>query len=140
MGIVPIRTVASDSVAVVACVAPVPKAALRAMKRVTGYTAVPYLVSESDFDTLLEAYGADVSTAPDNIATVRALKVDGIHAAAQRIAATAQDERSVRLAQAYVEPFTWVRVAGPHRVEALFVSNGDENAQEKRWQAATTRH
>lgn len=139
MGIVPIRTVESERMAVVACVAPVPKAALRAMHRVTGYTAVPYLVSEHDFDQLAAAYGADASTSGEAVA-VRALTVDTIHAAAERIAATARDEGSVRVAQAYVEPFTWVRVAGPHRVEALFVAPRDQQAEDEPWLAATTRH
>ena len=65
MGIVPIRTVEADRIAIVACVAPVPNAALRAMQRVTGYTAVPYLVSEHDFATLAAAYGADVPAGGD---------------------------------------------------------------------------
>jgi hypothetical protein len=139
MGIVPIRTVEADRLAIVACVAPVPKAALRAMQRVTGYTAVPYLVSEHDFDALAEAYGTDVPAGGDAPA-VRALTVDSIHAAAQRIAATACDEGDVHLSQAYVEPLTWVRVAGPHRVEALFVSPRGRHTQDETWQAAITRH
>ena len=129
---------ASSDVRAGKCSAPI-VAALRAMQRVTGYTAVPYLVSEHDFAALAAAYGADAPVGGD-APPVRALPVDSIHAAAQRIAATALDEGTVQLAQAYVEPLTWVRVAGPHRVEALFVSPRGRHTEDETWQAAITRH
>lgn len=138
LGVVPINTVESSRVMVVACVAPVPHAALRALQELTGYKPVPYLVIEEDAKALMAAYGSDGAGAG---AVIEASRVDGIHDAAQRIAKAASQHGSVHVSQARVDPFTWVRVAGPHGISAMLVNTDhDDREQEQRWLAETTRH
>jgi hypothetical protein len=138
LGVAPLRTVEAEQVAIVACVAPVPYAALRALQALTGYKPVPYLVSEDDFELLAASYGGG---ALPSDASIHVSKVEGIHDAAQRIAAAASLDGNVRVAQARVEPFTLVRVAGRKGIDALLVTAGpQDDEEERRWLADTTRH
>lgn len=141
LGLVPFRVMEEERVVMVACVSPVPRAALGALHQLTGYRPVPYLVTDEEFDLLSVSYGAD--QAVDRPA-VRAAWVDGVHDAARRIAETASQERDVTMAEARVQPLTWVRVTGKHGVDALLVTQAHEAAAAeggyRTWPADTTRH
>lgn len=141
LGVVPFRVVEEDRVMMVACAAPVPRAALGALHRLTGYRAVPYLVTDEEFDLLSVSYGAEQ---PVERARVRASWVDGVHDAARRIGETVQQEKDVTMAEARVQPLTWVRLTGRHGVDALLVTHApdtlDAEGGYRSWPADTTRH
>jgi hypothetical protein len=140
LGVVPIRTTddGAEPVMVVACAAPLPRAALAALTALTGYRTLPYLVSDEDFETLAAAYGADV---PPARALVRAQWVDGVHDAARRIAAAASSEGDITMHEARIKPLTWIRVAGKHGIDAMLVtSDALARKGDPRWLAATTPH
>jgi hypothetical protein len=136
LGVVPIRAVEADRVLIVACTAPLPRAALGALRALTPWTPVPYFVTDGDMAMLIEAYG---STVPAEGPAVRASSVAGIEAAARRIAEAAMAEGSITVAEAYLDPITWIRVAGRSGVNAMLLSH-TPGRQEDTWPAATTRH
>jgi hypothetical protein len=140
LGIVPLRTVETERVMAVACAAPVPRAALAALRELTGYTPMAYLVSDEDYDMLASAYGTE---APAEIAAKHTAHVVGVQDAARRIAEAASAERSITVARARVDPLTWVRIAGKHGVNTMLVSPGsgdDDLEEDDSWLAGTTRH
>jgi hypothetical protein len=120
LGIVPFGTAEPHHVLLVACPAPVPRAALAALQELTGWHPEPYLVSDADCDALMQAYGsrAAVSRAPRQFVRVR-----DVEEAAREIAAAAAAERSITLTEAHCAPFTWVRVAGPSAISTVLVPN-----------------
>jgi hypothetical protein len=140
LGVVPIRT-SDDGVepaVVVACAAPLPRAALSALTALTGYKTIPYLVSDEDFEALAAAYGADV---PPARAVVRAQWVDSVHDAARRIAAAASSEGDITIQEARVNPLTWIRVARKHGIDAMLVTpDALTRKGDPRWLVATTPH
>jgi len=141
LGLVPFRVKEEERVVMVACAAPVPRAALGALHQLTGYRPVPLLVTDEEFDLLSVAYGADQ---PLERPPVRASWADGVHDAARRIAATAVQEGTVTMAEARVQPLTWVRVTGKHGVDALLVTQSHDAATVEgnghAWLADTTQH
>jgi hypothetical protein len=138
LGIVPFRLVENDRVVMVACTAPVPRAALGALHQLVGYRPVPYLVTDEELDVLASAYGTDGAALQPQ---VRMAWVDGVDDAARRIAATASREGDVRVSEARLDPLMWVRVTGKHGVDAMLVTTGDApSAEAEAWLADTTRH
>ena len=138
LGIVPFRLVEDDRLVMVACTAPVPRAALGALHQLAGYRPVPYLVSDEEFDALASAYGTDGTAAQPQ---VRMAWVDSVHDAARRIAATAAREGDVTVSGARLDPLMWVRVTGKHGVDAMLVTAGDTPSEgTEPWLADTTRH
>jgi len=137
LGIVPIRTEERDGVAVmmVACPAPLPRAALGAVRALTGFKTVPYLVADDDFDALMSAYALDVLPA----ARVRVQWVEGMHDAARRIAEAASSAGDVTMKQIHLDPLTWIRVVGKHGIDAMFVTSGVRE-EVPQWLAGTTPH
>jgi hypothetical protein len=123
LGLVPIGAVESKHLLMVACAAPVPRAALSAVVQLTGWTAEPYLVSDSDLETLMTAYGASVPGPRLATHFVTARDADD---AARRIAAAVADEHNVSMTEAHCAPFTWVRVAGTRTVSTLRVPDEQE--------------
>jgi hypothetical protein len=133
LGLVPVGGAASSRLLMVACTAPVPRAALAALGRLTGWNPEPYLVTDADFTLLMDAYGV---AAPLPGPERRFVKVRDVDDAARRIAAAVTDEHSISMTEAHCAPFTWVRVAGARAVNTLLVPH----EQEVICQAATTLH
>ena len=77
-----------------ACRAPLPRAALSALRQLTGWTPEPLLVSDADLQTLMHSYGVDGCPRPTR--RVGFVNVHSVGDAAARIAAAAA-ERSARL-------------------------------------------
>jgi hypothetical protein len=136
LGVVPIRAVEASRVLVVACSAPLPRAALGALGSLTPWTPIPYLVTDEDLNALLEAYG---SAPPAEEPVVRAASVATVDAAARRIADAAFADRTITVAEARLDPFTWIRVEGKHGVDAMLLSHTTEH-QEEPWPVGTTQH
>lgn len=133
LGVVPFKEL--NQVLMVACRAPLPRAALAALQALSGLTVEPYLVSDAALDRLQRAYGAGVP-APVQTTTVRDIS-DG----ASRIAAVASEAGSVTLREARVDPFTWVRIAADGQVSTLLVPPFPQEIEEhESWLAATTQH
>lgn len=133
LGVVPFR-VTGDSV-LVACTAPVPRAAIGALEVLMRRAVEPFLVADDDFARLVGAYGERVGNADAD--TMRATDVED---GASRIAALAAEARSVELTEAHLEPFTWVRIAADGRTRTLLVPPGGVMEVEESWLAATTQH
>jgi hypothetical protein len=131
LGLVPVGAVEADHLLMVACTAPVPRAAFAALSQLTGWYAQPYLVSDSDFEMLMNAYG---SAAPLPGPLTHFVKVRDVDDAERRIAAAVSDERRISMTEAHCAPFTWVRVAGARAVSTLVVPY----EQEPVCQVATT--
>jgi len=102
----------------VACTAPVPRAALAALRQLTGFVPEPYLVTDANFDLLLAEYGRSSSAAR---AARHFVRMRGVLEAAERIAAVAAEERAISVTEAHCAPYMWVRVAGKNIVDTLIV-------------------
>jgi hypothetical protein len=96
----------------------VPKAAMRALFKLTGYTAEPYLIEDALWEQAMRAY----RPAPPAEGHYReAVAVNGAAAAAAHIADSALVDRAVTMRHASFNKYTWVRVEGPRQVSDLFV-------------------
>lgn len=133
LGVVPFRE--SPGQLSVACRAPLPRAALAALRLLTGSSVEPYLVADEEFEMLRQEYmGAAAVTVPTTI-------IRDIPEGASRIAAAAAAAREVSVAEARVDPYTWVRIAADGRVSTLLVPPMPPTIEEhETWLAATTPH
>jgi hypothetical protein len=118
---------------VVACPAPLPKAALSALKQLTGCTPEPLLVTDADLATLMHSYATAVPATNRRVGFVNAHDVS---AAAAHIAAVAESERAITLTEAHSDWATWVRIESAGAVDTLFMRY--EESQE--CPVATTLH
>jgi hypothetical protein len=141
LGVMPLEAADGDRIKV-ACKAPVPRLALQAFARFTGWTPEPYLVSDEDWTALARAYGSAVPAAE------RATRLSGftvaqdVSEAAARIAAAATSARAATVQEARWEPYTWVRVQGSGIVSDVVLAQSTESrrSEEGRWRAASTSH
>jgi hypothetical protein len=102
----------------VICAAPVPRAALRALARITGWTPDVYLVTDAVFQASLDAYApAAQADAPH-----QSLTVGSLAAAAAVVADAAASEQAVTMRQADCNQYRWVRVEGPQQVSDVLVA------------------
>jgi hypothetical protein len=109
----------------VVCAAPVPRAAMRALVRLTGWVPEVYLVSDAVFQMALEAYRpAAKATQLHHAMTVR-----NVGAAAAHVAELAVSERAVTMRHAQCQEYRWVRVQGAQRVSDLLVLPLQEEAR-----------
>jgi hypothetical protein len=92
----------------VACHAPLPRTALAAFRRLTGWTPTPYLVADSNWVDLVSAYGVGL----DEDVTTPVTETHDLSEAVETIASTLASGRDVRLSEARLDPFTWIRVEG----------------------------
>lgn len=99
----------------VICAAPVPRAALRAMRKLTGWTPEVYLVADEVWERAMAAYGR--AEGPDGFVTA----THGMDEAAAVVAETASQDRMVTMRLARWERFAWVRVEGPTQVSNVLV-------------------
>lgn len=106
----------------VVCAAPVPKAAMRALIRLTGWSPEIYLVTDRVFQEALDAY----KPAQKDAASHQAVTVENMSAAAALIAEVAANERAVTMRHADCDSYRWVRVQAPQRVSDLLVTATQE--------------
>jgi hypothetical protein len=122
----------------VAVVPPVPRAALNALRQLTGWTPDPYLVDDDLWAALLENYGAGVAGRPLSGPIVELIQSHSLSDAAARIAAAATSARSTTVTEAHWEPYTWIRVQGKGVArDVLFMHDKNE---ETSCLAANTSH
>jgi hypothetical protein len=134
LGVVPVQVDESNRLLVVACQAPLPRAALSALRQLTGWTPEPLLVTDADWHTLSENYG---SAAPVSERRVEFVRVQNVEDAAGRIAAVAATEGAITVTEAHCGSSTWVRVESPGATETLLMRH-DRDISE--WPVATTSH
>jgi hypothetical protein len=133
LGLVPFSEIDAHQRMKVACLAPVPRAALGALGRLIGCTPEPYLVSDDLWPALAGAYGSRsrrVSRAFSTATTVSD--------AAARIAEAAAGGRRATVTEAHWAPYTWVRVQAPGVVHDVILTN--DSPKEAECQAAHTSH
>lgn len=139
LGVVPFEADPERARLKVACQAPVPRRAIEALRRLTGWTAEPYLVTEDIWNELASAYGEARPAGPMPFTPW----CDADDAAA-RVATIAESARGVRVRQARCEPFTWVRLEGAGAVEDLFITDESPaspvSPKEERCRPAPTSH
>jgi hypothetical protein len=121
----------------VACTAPLPYSAIGAVRVLTGFKTVAYLVSDENLDALMAAYAADVPSARNR---VRVQWVEGMHDAARRIAESASSFGDITVKEAHLDPLTWIRVAGRHGIDAMFVTPHEGRQEVPEWLVGTTPH
>jgi hypothetical protein len=110
--------------------APLPRAAIRAMTKLTGWSIDVYLVKDAVFDAALDAYQpserAPIMRDADLVRT--------LDAAAARVAERAAHDRAVTMRHVTYDDYVWVRVEGAERVSDLLIE------KEGACQAACTAH
>jgi hypothetical protein len=118
LGLVPFEVDAAARKLHVVCAAPVPRAAMRALAKLTGWTPEVYMVKDGVFKAALDAYRpVEEAHVPHDSATVRTLV-----AAAARVADSAQSDRGVTMRHARYDDCVWVRVEGSQRVSDVLVT------------------
>jgi hypothetical protein len=128
LGLVPFETDAAGKRLHVITAAPLPRHAIRAMSKLTGWTLEVFLVRDAMFDAALDAYQpADQTAVLRDAGAVRTLG-----AAAARVADRAARDRAVTMRHVAYDQYVWVRFEGTVQVSDLLV------AQEARCQAAYT--
>jgi hypothetical protein len=133
LGVVPIQVDEPRRVVVVACQAPVRRAALSALHQLTGWAPEPLLVSDDDWQSLMSNYGAAAPAVRRRSEFVRALDVEDVVA---RVAAVAASAGTITVTEVQCDASTWVRVESPDAVNTLLLPYNKETA----WPVVTTSH
>ena len=120
--IVPFGVDGGPRVVQVICAAPVPRAALRALKSLTGWTPDVYLVADAVWRRALSDYAGLFET-PEALPIAA-----GVDEAASVVASRASADRSVTMRMARWERYAWVRVEGPSRVSDVLIPESTEDA------------
>ncbi len=117
----------------VICAAPVPRSAVRALIRLTGWAPDVYLVSDRVFQAAHAAY----KPAEHAHASHHALTVENVTAAAAHVADLAANERAVTMRHADCNSYRWVRVQTARQISDVLVASTRE---ERGCQVALTAH
>ena len=118
LGVVPIQVDETHRLLVVACQAPLPRAALSALRQLTGWTPEPLLVSDADWQVLTRAYGSDTVRRQQRVVFDRVRDIDDL---AARIAAAAAKDGAVTMTETHYDRSTWVRVEGVGAISTMFM-------------------
>jgi hypothetical protein len=114
LGLMPFEAEAQERRLRVLCTAPLPRPALRAMARLTGWTAEPYLVDDAVWERAIESYApADGGKAHQSEV------VHDVTEASVQVAAAAGRNAVVKYAG--VGEFTWVRVESGARTQDVVI-------------------
>lgn len=134
LGVVPFEVDAARHRLKVACVAPLPRLSLSALRAVTGWEAGAFLVSDEQWPAIVDAYGA--ARAGDETPAHSGF-VRSVDEATARIVSAAAEGRVSRMIHTVGDPWLWVRLEGSQTAEDLVLSLGQES-MESLWQAALT--
>lgn len=122
LGLVPFDWRPVERALSVICPAPVPRPALRALTRLTGWTVEPFLVDDQVWQAAMSGY----RPAASGRAFTSATAVRTADAVVTRIADTAARERELTVRHATCNAYTWVRIEGEHQVSDLLLGGGNE--------------
>ena len=137
LGVVPFEMSHDGQRLAVACVAPLPRASVLALREITGARVDAFVVADTDWQGLATAYGTRRRPTEPRVPTTT---LRSIADAAVRIAATASRGGADRMQHARCEPFMWVRLEGQGRQEDLLVPLGVETRGAEQWPVAPTQH
>jgi hypothetical protein len=132
LGLVPFEVDTRQKKVRVLCTAPVPRSAVRALLKLTGWAPDVYLVDDEIWEDAINVYRPGLVGAPAR----EVVTVNDVDAAAALVAETAQIDRAVTMRHASCERYTWVRVEGPTRISDLLLPGEMEGT----CQAAPTAH
>jgi hypothetical protein len=126
----------------VACTAPLPRAAVSALRQLTGLTPDLYLVTDEDWTLLAEAYSGAVGKPDPSQPVVQIEYASSLSDVAIRVAAAAMSGRRTVVTQARWDPYTWVRVQSSSVIhDVLFARvNHLEQSEETPCLVANTSH
>jgi hypothetical protein len=124
LGVVPFEADRRHDVLKVACMAPVPRASLAALRELTGSIIEPYLVADDQWPAVLQAYGA-----ARRAGAAGPVALTDLESLAERVAASAREAGAVRMSEARCEDSLWVRLESAGRVEELLLTSGDQAAR-----------
>jgi hypothetical protein len=127
LGLVPFEADHASRRLHVISAAPLPRAAMRAMAKLTGWSLDVYLVRDSVFEAALDAY----QPADDIEPAIEPTTVATLTAAAARIADRAQTDRAVTMRHASCDAYVWVRVEGAQHVSDVLVRQDPEGFRGK---------
>ena len=113
LGLLPFE--AQDQRLHVICTAPLPRPALRALARLTGWTAEPYLVDDAVWERALESYAPDASDGHQSEV------VPDVDAASAHVVAAAAAGRDAVVRYAGCGDFVWVRVESDARTQDVVI-------------------
>jgi hypothetical protein len=136
LGVVPFERSSDGERLAVACVAPLPRAALSALREITGARIDAFIVADEDWEPLATAYA---SGAAEIESLIPSTTLRSIPDAVVRIALAAAEGGPVRIQHARCDPFMWVRLEQSARREDLLVSLGASEGEQP-WPAAPTQH
>ena len=114
LGLLPFE--AQDRRLHVICTAPLPRPALRALARLTGWTAEPYLVDDAVWERALESY-----TPGDAGTGHQSEVVHDMDAASAHVVAAAAGGRDAVVRYAGCGDFVWARVEGGARTQDVLM-------------------
>ena len=123
LGLVPFEVNASEQRIKVVCTAPVPKAALRALTKLTGWLPEAYLVDDKVWEAAMRAYRSKSSDS----SSAGTSRVNDLAAAASRVADVALADRAITMRHASYDRYTWVRVEGPQHWSDVWVDGAQED-------------
>lgn len=123
LGVVPFEADEAGRRLKVICTAPVPRTALRALAKLTGWTADPYLVDDTIWELALTLYQPAHAGAHRQ---AQAQRVGNVHDAAAYVAEAAARDRAVTMRHADCDEYTWVRVEGREHVTDFLVAGSKE--------------
>jgi hypothetical protein len=126
LGLVPFEVDEATQTLHVVCTAPVPRPAVRALIKLTGWTVQPYVIDDDVWPLAMQAYRP--AAAPPE----RSTTVHGVAAAAARVADAAFAERAITMRHASFGGRTWVSVEAPGRVSDLLVMDKEAECQAER--------
>jgi hypothetical protein len=128
LGLVPFDVDEPQRTLRVVCAAPVPRTATRALVKLTGWTAEPYLVDDEVLQDAMRAYRPAHVTEQVG----EAITVANVAAAAARVADTVAAGRALTMRTANCDRYTWVRLEGPAHVSDLLVNRPQERVHARR--------
>jgi hypothetical protein len=123
LGLVPFELNESERRLKVLCSAPVPRAALRALTKLTGWLPEAYLVDDTVWSGAMRAYRSGGGTS----ANAGSAHVSDLAAAASRVADVALADRAITMRHASYDGCTWVRVEGPQHWSDVWVTGTQED-------------
>jgi hypothetical protein len=123
LGVVPFDADHARRVLKVICTAPVPRTALRALEKLTGWTAEPYLVDDAVWELALDLYQPAQAAASGRTQVQR---VGTVRDAAAQVAAAAARHRAVTMRHAECDDYMWVRVEGREQVTDFLIRGNEE--------------
>jgi hypothetical protein len=114
LGLLPFEAQAPERRLHVICTAPVPRPALRALARLTGWTGEPYLVDDAVWERALDNYAPDAEGHTSEV-------VHDVEEASAHVVAAAAAGRDAVVRYAGCGDFVWVRVEGGAKTQDVLI-------------------